>query len=144
MATMEPLCHLIGINSKKFSKNELILLEMELFVRICDGLKDSFKQQYKNFFKLMQFTIIKENEMLEQEFIRIILHDILATKEYTTEGIAHYTNIHKDVIDELASGLNTKPLATYLRKVVELHRTVRSELYRSIAKKIITEYVNTF
>ena len=79
MSAMEPLCHLIGINPKKFSKEELSLLEADLFIRICDEIKEVFKQQYKDFFYLMKFTITKENEMIEKNFIRIILNDILST-----------------------------------------------------------------
>ncbi|OGT37584.1 MAG: hypothetical protein A3F12_02325 [Gammaproteobacteria bacterium RIFCSPHIGHO2_12_FULL_38_14] len=141
MSAMEPLCHLIGINPKKFSKEELSLLEADLFIRICDEIKEVFKQQYKDFFYLMKFTITKENEMIEKNFIRIILNDILSTEEYTIQGIARYTDTHEDIIHELASGLNTKPLATYLRKVIELHRSVRRELYQAIGKKIASEYL---
>ena len=141
MPAMEPLCHLVGINSKRFSKEENSLLEAELFIRICDELKETFRQQYNNFFHLMKFTVTKENEMLEKNFIRLILNDILSTKEYTLQGIAKYTDIHEDIIQELASGLNTKPLATCLRKVIELHRSVRRELYQAIGKKIAAEYV---
>ena len=141
MPAMEPLCHLIGINPKKFSKEELNLLEADLFIRICDEIKEVFKQQYKDFFYLMRLTTIKENEMIEKNFIRIILNDILTTEEYTIQGIARYTDTHEDVIHELVSGLNTQPLATCLRKVIELHRVVRRELYQAISKKIAAEYV---
>ena len=136
---MEPLCHLIGINEKNFSREELNFLEAELFLRICEELKSIFKYQYKNFFNLMKFTLTKENEMIEKNFIRIILNDILATKEYTMQGIARYTDTHEDIIHELASGINTKPLAACLRKVIELHRSVRRELYQAISKKILNE-----
>lgn len=38
MPALEPLCHLIGINSQKLSKDEMLLLEAELFARICEEL----------------------------------------------------------------------------------------------------------
>lgn len=140
MSAPEPLCYLIGINPKKFSKEELNILEADIFIRICDELKNIFKSEYKNFFYLLKFTTIQENAMLEKNFIQIILNDILSTEEYTIQGIAHYTDIHEDVIHELASGLNTKPLASCLRKVIELHRLVRRELYQTIVKKIVASY----
>jgi hypothetical protein len=90
MPSMEPLCYLIGVDSKKFSKNENMLLEAELFIRICSELKEIFRKKYKDFFHLMKFTKTKEDAMLEKNFIRIILNDILSTKEYTVQGIAHY------------------------------------------------------
>jgi hypothetical protein len=141
MSAMEPLCHLIGINPKNFSKEENRLLEAEIFIRICDELKEMFRQQYKDFFHLMKLTVSREDKMLERNFIRLILKDILLTEEYTLQGIARYTDIHEDVIHELASGLNTEPLAICLRKVIELHRSVRGELYRAIGKKIASEYL---
>jgi hypothetical protein len=141
MAAMEPLCHLIGVSPKKFSKEEFKLLEAEIFIRICDELKEVFRQQYKDFFYLMKFTIIQEDTMLEKNFTQFILNDILSTKEYTIQGIAYYADIPEDVIQELASGLNTRPLATYLRRVIELHRLVRRELYQAIGKKIIASYL---
>lgn len=57
------------------------------------------------------------------------------------QGIARYADIPEDVVNELASGLNTKPLATCLRKVIELHRLVRRELYQTIGKKIVAAYL---
>lgn len=142
MAAMEPLCHLIGINSKKFSKEEFKLLEAEIFIRIYDELKEIFRKKYKDFSYLIKLTINQENTMLEKNFTQIILNDILSTEEYTLQGIAHYTDIPEDVIHELASGLNTKPLVTCLRKVIELHRLVRRELYQSIGKKIRDSYLS--
>ncbi len=120
-----------------------MLLEVELFARICDELKEIFRKKYKNFFQIMKYTLIKEDEMLENNLMQIILNDIISTEEYTLEGIATYTDIHIDIIRELASGLNTKPLATCLRKVIELHRTVRRDLYQTISKKIVAGSVAT-
>jgi hypothetical protein len=59
----------------------------------------------------------------------------LSTGEYSLQGIAYYTGTHEDVMQELASGLNTKPLATVLQKIIELHKTVRHNLYYAIGKK---------
>ena len=46
-----------------------------------------------------------------------------------------------DIIQELVCGLNTKPSATCLRKVIELHRGVRKDLYQVIGNKIAAEYL---
>lgn len=110
---------------------------------ICEELKELYRNQYKDFFCLMKLSIIEENTMLEKNFMQFILQDILSTEEYTLQGIARYADTHEDVIHELASGLNTKPLAIYLRKVMELHRLVRRELYQAIGKKIASEYLES-
>lgn len=62
----------------------------------------------------MKFTLEMEETMLETNFIRLIIKDILSTGEYSPQGIACYTDTHEDIVQDLASGLNTKPLATFL------------------------------
>ncbi|EKD71812.1 MAG: hypothetical protein ACD_46C00091G0004 [uncultured bacterium] len=141
MAAMELLCHLVGINLSKFSREETLLLEAELFVRICEELKEVFRKQHRDYFRLMKFTIEKENIMLEANFVRLIIKDILATEEYNLKGIAYYTDTHEDVVQEVIDGRNTNPSATLLRRSIDLHRLVRRDLYHSIVKKIATEYL---
>lgn len=141
MSAIEPFCYLMGINPVKLSKAENFLLEAHLYIRICEELKEIFKQQHKDYFCFMKFTLEMENVMLEENFIRLIIEDILSTGEYTLQGIASYTGTHEDIVSELASGLNTKPLAIYLRKTIELHRSVRRELYRAIGRKVTSEFL---
>ena len=139
---MEPLCSLIGVIPSTLTFGENILLESELFLRICDELKEIFKMQHKEYFRLLRLTIEKENTMLESNLARLVIQDILFTGEYTLEGIAHYTQMHEDVIQEIFSGLNQNPSAILLRKIIELHRKVRYDLYCSLAKKIISKYLS--
>jgi len=141
MSAIEPLCHLIGVDPNTLTKEENILLEIELFTRICEELMEVFREQNREYFRLMKFTIEKENKMLESKFIRSIIQDILSTQEYNLEGIAHYTDSHEDVIQEVYTGQNQSPSATLLRKIVELHRVVRYDLYMQITKKIISKYL---
>lgn len=140
MSAIEPLCQLFGIQSITLSKEEKILLEAELFLRLCEELREIFREQYKDYFHLMKLTKDKENNMLESKFISFFIQDILATKEYNLEGIALYADTHEDVLHEAYVGLNLYPSAILLRKIIELHRTVRRELYQSIARKIALEY----
>ncbi len=136
MSSIEPLCHLFGVDSKKLSKEENILLEADLFVFICREIEEVFRKSQKNYFLSMKFTLEMENHMLEQNFVRLIIKDILQTGEYTLQGIALYTDTHEDVIEELASGINARPTVKPFRKIIELHRSVRPELYESMRKKI--------
>lgn len=136
MAATELLCHLVGINPSKLSRNEIFLLEAELFARICEELKEIFRKQYIDYFRLMKFTIEEENTMLDANFVRLIIRDILSTEEYNPSGIAYYTNTHEDVIYEVVDGRNTNPSATLLRKSINLHRSVRRDLYHALMKKI--------
>lgn len=140
MAAMELLCHSVGINPSKLSKEEIILFEAELLAQICKALKEIFRQQYKGYFRLMKFTMEKENTMLDSMFVRLVIKDVLSTEEYNLKGIAYYTDTHEDVIQEVIDGRNTNPSAALLRRSINLHRSVRRDLYRSIMKKIAMEY----
>ncbi len=138
MSATEPLCHLIGINPAKLTQKESLILEAELFVRLCDELKVGFKAKYEDYFQVMKYTTEKENAIMEASFIRCVINDILSTKEYTLDGIAYYTHTPEEVIYELAMGHNTSPSAMLLRKIIELHRSVRRDLYDAIIKKILS------
>jgi len=140
MSAVEPLCHILGINSAIFTKEENLFLEAELFTRICEQLREFFRKQHKEYFRLMKFTFNKENIMLEIYFIRLIINDILSSKEYTLAGISHYTDTPEDVIEEFFTERNTNPSALFLRRLIELHRTIRRTLYIAIMRKITSEY----
>jgi hypothetical protein len=88
----------------------------------------------------MKFTTSMENDMLEANFTKMLIKDILLSKQYTIEGLAHYTGIHEDILHEVMTGLNVSPSAYLLQRTIDLHRTVRSELYESIIQKILLEY----
>lgn len=142
MSAMEPLCRLIGVNPTNLTKEENFLLEADLFSRICEDLKEVFREQHREYFYLMKFTKEMENIMLEAKFVRLIVQTIISTDEYTIEGIAKYTDTHEDVVQEIYTGQNSNPSATFLRKLIELHRTVRRDLYQEITKKITSEYLS--
>lgn len=129
---------MIGINPAKLSKEENILLEIELFSRLCESLKDYFRQKHKEYFRLMKFNKNKEDIMLEANLVRFIIEDTMSTGEYSMKGVAIYADTHEDVIQEVIDGRNINPSATLLRKCINLHRSVRCELYHSILKKSIT------
>jgi hypothetical protein len=139
MTAVQALHHLLDINIQRLSKKEILILEAELFTRICEELKEVIRKQNKDYFSLMKFTIEKENTMIESSFIRCIINDILSTEEYNIPGIAHYTDTPEDVIYEVASGCNRHPTLSLARKVIELHRSVRPNLYREIINKITDE-----
>lgn len=141
MSTVQPLCLLLEIDPRQFSKEEFLLLEAELFICICGELKEIIREQNKDYFRIMKFNLEKENTMLEIKFIRCIINDILSTEEYNLLGVALYTDTPEDVIYELASGRNTNPTFLLSRKIIELHRTVRPNLYQEIANKIRQESI---
>lgn len=138
MSATEPLYSLVGINLQKFTRQEILFLEAILFKLMYEEVKEFFRTQYKQYFRLMKFNIKKENEMLEANFTRFILKDILSTEDYSLQGIARYTNTHEDVVQEVIDGRNLNPSARFLRKIIELHHCIRRDLYNQIMKKIST------
>ena len=139
MPAMELLCQIIGIDPQNLSKEENTLLEAELFSQLCDELKKIFKLQFKEYFQLMKFNIEKEDAMIEANFIRCVINDILSTENYTLSGIAFYTQTPEDIIYEVAMGSNTSPSLLLSRKIIEIHKTVRQDLYRELLHKITKE-----
>lgn len=141
MSATESMCRLIGINCKKLSKEEYLLLEAEIFIRICEELREFFREQQKGYFCLMKFNLEKENVMLENDLARLITKDILSSEEYNLSGIASYSDTPTDVVQEVIDGRNIRPSATFLWKIIELHRSVRRDLYDAIRKKIINHHL---
>ncbi|MEO8400311.1 MAG: hypothetical protein ABI597_00770 [Gammaproteobacteria bacterium] len=141
MPATEPLCNVIGLKPHNLSREEFIVLEIELFVSVCEELKEILKTHYKDYFRFMKFNEEMEKVMLEDNFIRFVINDILLTEEYSLQGIAHYTQTTEDVIEDVASGLNPAPSLPLSRRIIDLHRSVRPNLYREIMKKITTEYL---
>lgn len=141
MAAITPLFQLMGIDISNLLKEELLIIEAELFIRICEELKEVFREQHKDYFRLMKLTKEMENTMLESNFASLIVKDIISTQEYTLQGIAEYTDFHEDVVVDVIAGRNDWPSSVFLRRIIELHHSVRTELYRSIMKKIATKYL---
>jgi len=141
MSATEPLCRLIGIDPYKLSKEEYLILEAELFYSVCEELKEIFRIQHKEYFRLTKYTVEMESIMLEQNFLRFVINDILSTKEYTIEGIAYYVDTHTDVVSEVILGHNLNPSAILLHRTIGLHRSVRGDLYKTIMQKIIEKYL---
>ncbi len=140
MAATIPLFQLMGIDSSQLSKQELLILEAELFIRICEELKEVFKEQHRDYFRFMKLTTEMENSMLETSFVPSIIKDILSTQEYTLQGIAEYIDFHEDVVVDIIAGKNSCPSSLFLKRIIELHRSVRQELYQAIMKKIARQF----
>lgn len=105
----------------KLSREENIILETELFSRICDEL-----------------CAQGVSSMIEEDMMRGLISDILHSNEYTLEGIAYYADIPEDVICDIMMGRNSSASFRVCRKLINLHRMVRPNLYREIIKKVVS------
>lgn len=140
MAATELLFCFLGVNPKSLSKEEKLILEADLLANICKELKEIFRKQYSNYFRLMKFDTEMEDSMLDMNYIRLALKDILLSGEYTLSGIAYYTQTPEEVVYEVVIGSNLRPSAVFLQRVIDLHREVKRDLYILIRKKIAEQY----
>jgi hypothetical protein len=141
MTATVPLFKLMGIDSSRLLKEELLILEAELFLCILNELKEIYRGQCNNYFRLMKLTKEMENSMLDADFLSLIIKDILSTQEYTLQGIAEYIDFHEDILVDIVTGKNQCPSSMFLKRIIELHRSVRLELYQTIMKKIAMQFV---
>jgi len=133
------LSYLLQDNFHKLSKVECVFLEANLFVRISDEFSEIFRNQYRNYLKLLKSEPNKEDEVIEINFLRFLVNDIVSTNEYTLEGIANFIRMPLDVILEIASGINTNPSLMLAARIIKLHSDVRRELYNDLIKKVMEE-----
>ena len=142
MPAIEPFCRLLRIDILKLPREEVLILEAEIFIRLYKELNEIFRSYYKNYFNLLKFNKEMEDTVLEAEFIKNITKDLVTMDEYSLEGIAYHTHIPEEVIREIVLGRNTNPSLHASRKIIELHRVARFSLYHEITKKIITQHLN--
>ncbi|VVC76396.1 hypothetical protein AQUSIP_17080 [Aquicella siphonis] len=142
MPAIQEFCDIFCLDSQGLSRKEKLILEADLFVQVCRELIEIFRQYFQNYFILMNFSVEMENAMLEENFLQLLIKDILISGEYTVAGIAHYTNIHEDIVHEVLIGRNNCPSAAFLRRTIELHQSVRRDIYQQIRKKIADNYLS--
>ena len=73
MSAMEPLCHLFGVSSSHFSREENLFLETILFIYIYEEVKEVFEKQNTEYFRLNKLTIKKENLMIERYLMCLMI-----------------------------------------------------------------------
>lgn len=143
MPALELLCHFIGIDSKQFTKEENLILEAELYRYFSNELSMLFRSQYQNYFQLLKLNDEMEKMIMEINFIRYFINDILKSEAYTLSGIAYYTQMPEEVIQDLFIGHKVSPIIAFTRKLIELHKIIRPEIYQNIIKKLISNNETT-
>lgn len=139
MSALELLCRLADVKPQQFSREENLILEAELFAQLCIGLKNRFRVEFNEYFTALKYNQETEDAVLEAHFLRCIINDILTTENYTISGIATYTQTPEDIIYEVATGQIINPSFMLTRKLIDLHRAVRPNLYREVVTKAVKE-----
>jgi hypothetical protein len=140
MAAIKLFCDLIQVDFYKLTLKEKMLFEVNLFASICDELMKIFHDRKK--YNHLKNNGNKEASMLECNVVKFIIEDLLFSEDYSIEGIAYYTQFPEDVICDVISGKNKMPSLELSRKVIELHRISRPDLYKQIIKNVGQDYLS--
>ncbi len=128
MAAPEPLYRLLNIHrEEKISGKTRHLLEATLISELITELKQYHSEKSQG-----------DNYMLDMQFLRFIIRDIITDGEYTLEGIARYTGVHPDLIYDIAGGINSSPTLPLFHRLIELHRRACPMLYNQVRENIIS------
>ena len=136
MASLELLCHFMGIDSKQFTKEETLILEAELYKRVQEEIWELYKFPHKDYFYCFKLNNEMENIIMELHMIRCLITDILKSEAYTISGISYYTQTPEEIIQDLLMGNKIGSVIAFPRKLIELHKSIRPEIYLNIIKKI--------
>lgn len=136
---MEYLCCVAGVDPKKLSREENLLLEVVLICEVCDELMQVYQvtvpENLRKNFKEKEVMIVHGN------VINLIVQDLIKSNDYTITGVAAYSNVPEEVIYDIAIGNNNNPSLEVARKIIELHKTARAELYQRVMQKITASYM---
>lgn len=140
MSKMDLFCNILKNFKSDISPIEKILLEAKIIINIYRELSTIFKSRYENYQKLIKS---QEEYMLNVNFMKEIINDIISSEEYSLTGIANYTSSPEEVLSDIAAGINTNPTFVLSMKIFELHATVRPDLYNRVMRKVVSEYIST-
>ncbi|EKD71612.1 MAG: hypothetical protein ACD_46C00144G0002 [uncultured bacterium] len=140
MFIKEVLSYFSRSNLNNLSKAESFFVEATIFLRIYEEFFEILKTQYNGYLRLIKTEFGMENEMMEANFLKFLVNDILSTNDYTLEGIANFIRMPIDAVLEVASGINNNPSLMLATKLIKLHINVRKDLYGELMKKIISDF----
>jgi hypothetical protein len=73
---------------------------------------------------------------MEIRTIRCLINDILKSEAYTISGISYYTQTPEEIIQDLLMGNKISTIIAFPRRLIELHKSIRPDVYKNIMKKI--------
>ncbi len=121
--------------SRIFSKNERKLLKLFLLGKLHQIFYELFQNQLsekKNF-------LMEEYYTMDSKIIRFLINNLVATGEYTMEGVAYYTRIPFDVIYEAACGITNEFSINFWVKIVDLFMKAHPKIEEILIDKLIEE-----
>lgn|SRR3990167_2316429 len=118
----------------KFSvKNKRKILKVFLLERLHQLFSELFHKKFQH----NQNSSLMECYEMDSKIIRLLIHGIVETGEYTLEGIAHYTRIPFDVVFDAACGINNQFSITPWSRIVSLYLQVKPDIAQVLFDKLI-------
>lgn len=134
MSLPEPLYHLFNMDAKQLTARAMQRYEQQLLKHICKGIKEYFRRENQQYFCCMKFSVARENKMLEETYVSLLINEILSTKQYTLRSIAKQVSATKKTIRHLAMSSGAKPATMLLWKIIVLHSRIKPDLYEKLIK----------
>jgi len=114
-------------------KNERKILKAILLER----LQKLFCEVFHKLIQHNQNNSSIECYTMDSQIIRLLIHSIVETGEYTLEGIAYYTRIPLDIIFEAACGTSNQFSITLWARIAELYLQVRPDIAKMLFDKLL-------
>jgi len=140
MAATEFLAQLLGFDCQALSREERIIVEAKTLTRIYAAIEAVMEIHHSDYFRLLKLDGDEKLKHLEEYFLRYIVTDIVSTGDYTIAGIAMYAQTAEDIIYDVMTGKNCTAPFAIVRKIINLHQSVRPRLYQEFMLEIIAEY----
>lgn len=127
------LIDMLGLNKQnKFTGKEKLFLEVIIYQWVYrEIVKECTVDD-----TLQKYILEEKGCMIDGYIIRKLVNDLIINREYSIEGLAHYTGFPEDVIYDISAGLNNDPTITLSNKIIELHFIARREFYMKFLEKI--------
>lgn len=138
MAAVIPLYDSLEIDLDGLGSQQRAFIDTVLFFDLCEKMQNRILAGYKTYFNAIKQNAEKEKIMLEENIMSCILNDILSTKEYTLAGVAYYTDTPEEILLDLSAGVNSNPTFSLSRRLMDLHRMVKPQLYSVLLNPLDT------
>ncbi|SRR5579883_1888845 len=118
-----------------FPESDQTSLKVYIWYRLYQSLQRQFCQK-NNSPSLSHFNR-KENDMIDGRLIKQLIHEIIATGEYTLEGIANYVRAPFEVIIDIVSGIQIYPSLRLSGRIIDLYLSVKRSYYQILIRKFL-------
>lgn len=121
---------------KSLSKDERKLLKVFLVTRLQNFFCNLYHKNFQ-FYLGKNFELTMECFEMDRKIIEILIGEIVATGEYTLEGIATYTKMPLDIIVDTACGTSNQLSVTPWTRIVDLYMQVKPDISKTFHEKLV-------